>query len=70
MYRMHLSKNKLYEYIHICLYYQEFFDLLKKIFLKRKKEIFKLITQKIKKKRNNNSNKIMNTKRKIIMKAN
>ncbi len=67
-YRMHLSKAKLYEYINICLSYEKLLELLKKLFLKKKEEIYKFIIQKLKKMKKNN--KIMNTKRKIIMKTN
>ena len=65
---MHLSKAKLYEYINICLSYEKLLELLKKLFLKKKEEIYKFIIQKLKKMKKNN--KIMNTKRKIIMKTN
>ena len=72
-FRAYLSRLKLVDYINKYIYFKEFFELLNNIIIQRRKNTWKYLKIKIKdnkkyKKRNNN--KVINTKKKILMKTN
>ena len=69
----YLSRLKLVDYINKFTYFKEFFELLNKIIIERRKNVWKFLKKRIKgnnKHKNRNNNKIIKTKKKILMKTN
>ena len=72
-FRGYLSRLKIIDYINKFTYFEEFFELLNKIIIERRKNVWKYLKKRIKGNNNKHkkgNNKITITKKKILMKTN